>query len=188
MKALRLMSRAVTGQQQTASSNASKAPPEAGGGEVDPEQQETPKQDSVLGESGLLESVDFVPPPHTTCYKVWVVACSLWIILFIPLSLTAFAMGFRPTRPTTPPLLTTDPIWLTTERQGPCQDQFPVGLMTTGSSKRRASTILCIFNTSTHNRPFGPDDELQSSTPEFDTECGGLSAVQVLKKRYQSIK
>ncbi|KAK8757888.1 hypothetical protein V5799_004480 [Amblyomma americanum] len=122
-------------------------------------------------------------------------------------------MGFRPTRPTTPPLLTTDPIWLTTERQGPCQDQFPVGLMTTGSSKRRASTILCIFNTSTHNRPFvsrmvlglipglickhviyasvqlpGPDDELQSSTPEFDTECGGLSAVQVLKKRYQSIK
>ncbi|KAL3223415.1 hypothetical protein MRX96_027587 [Rhipicephalus microplus] len=153
------------------------------------------------------------PPAHTTCYKLWVVGCSVWIMLFIPLSLTAFAMGLRPMRPTSPAHLTTDPIWLSSENQPVCQPQFPGHKAATGSMKKRASSILCIFNTSTQLRPYvsrmvlgyipglickhvlyasitipDPEGDLKSSTPEFDMECGGLDSVKILKKRFQHMK
>ncbi|XP_065312105.1 chitinase-3-like protein 1 isoform X2 [Dermacentor albipictus] len=203
MYALRKMSMAVVSKASTTSKAY----------EPGEEPQDAPKDQPAEGDSGLFESVDFVPPAHTTCYKLWVVCCSVWIVLFIPLSLTAFAMGYRPTRATTPPQLTTDPIWLTVENQPPCQEQFPSRKAATGSIKKRASSILCVFNTSAHRRPLvsrmvlgyipgfickhvlyssilmpDPEGALQSLTPEFDMECAGLASVKVLKKRFQHIK
>ncbi|KAH7943616.1 hypothetical protein HPB52_009562 [Rhipicephalus sanguineus] len=209
MNAFRRMSLAV-GATTTKATTATKT---AATEEADVEPQETQKHESAHAQSGLFESVDFVPPAHTTCYKLWVVCCSVWIMLFIPLSLTAFAMGLRPMRPPTPPHLTTDPIWLSSENQPVCQEQFPGHKAATGTVNKRASSILCIFNTSTHLRPYvsrmvlgyipglickhvlyasitmpDPEGDLKSSTPEFDMECGGLVSVKILKKRFQHIK
>ncbi|KAL1480895.1 hypothetical protein MTO96_050657, partial [Rhipicephalus appendiculatus] len=191
MNALRRMSMAVTGA-QTTKGTATMATKTAATEEADVEPLETAKHQSAHGESGLFESVDFVPP------------CAHDLLQALGCLLLCVDYALHPTKP--------DCV-RHGENQPVCQPQFPGHKAATGSVKKRTSSILCIFNTSTQLRPYvsrmvlgyipglickhvlyasitmpDPEGDLKSSTPEFDMECGGLESVKILKKRFQHMK